>query len=139
MSPADMVVQLLGLEPQFVDGPTQRAVTTLKATTVPRAQFEAAVRDAAGFIRRHGRLPNQVFLGVETLALPDFTATLAESILTAGDSVAVKRGNIQFEKYFATDAARSFRWAIHPDGFAAPELLELGRLQGWALKPARLR
>jgi hypothetical protein len=28
---------------------------------------------------------------------------------------------------------------IHPDGFSAPELLELGRPQGWTLKPARLR
>jgi hypothetical protein len=32
-----------------------------------------------------------------------------------------------------------FSWPIHPAGFSAPELLELGRLQAWTLKPARLR
>jgi hypothetical protein len=139
LSPADMVVQLLGLEPGSVDGPTARAVSTLKAGTIPRSTFDAVVRDAAQFVSRNKRLPNQVFVGAETLALPDFVSTLAASILNAGDTVQVTRGNVQFERYFATDAAKSFQWPIHPNGFAAPELLELGRLQGWTLKPARLR
>jgi hypothetical protein len=43
------------------------------------------------------------------------------------------------EKYVTTDARRSFEWLIHPDGFSAPELLELARLQAWTLKPARLK
>ena len=37
------------------------------------------------------------------------------------------------------EPAKAFAWPIYPDGFSAPELLELGRLQGWTLKPARLR
>ena len=77
-----------------------------------------------------------MFVGPETLSLPDFAPTLADAILTHGDTVQISRGNVQFEKYFASDAVKSFRWAIHADGFAAPELLELGRLQGWTLKPA---
>ena len=139
LSPADMVVQLLGLEPASVDGPTTRAVTTLKASTIPRSEFNAVVRNAVQFVSRNKRLPNEVFVGAETLALPDFVSTLAESILNDGDNVQVTKGNVQFEKFFANDAAKSFQWPIHPDGFAAPELLELGRLQGWTLKPARLR
>jgi hypothetical protein len=138
-SPADIVVQLLGLEPRFVDGPTAKGITTLKASTIPRSIFSAVVRDAADFVTHNERLPNQVFVGAETLALADFVATLANSVVTDGDTVRVTRGNVQFDKYFATDAAKSFRWPIHPDGFAAPELLELGRLQGWTLKPARFR
>jgi hypothetical protein len=133
------MVQLLALQPAPVDGPTARGITTLKATAIPRSSFDTAVRDAADFVTRNKRLPNQVFVGAETLALPDFAATLAGSILKEGDSVQAIQGNIQFEKYFATDAAKSFRWPIHADGFAAPELLELGRLQGWTLKPALLR
>jgi len=38
-----------------------------------------------------------------------------------------------------TDADQSFRWPIHPDGFTASQLLELGRLQAWTLKPAQLK
>jgi hypothetical protein len=51
----------------------------------------------------------------------------------------VVRGRIAFDQYFATDPKKSFDWPIHPAGFAAPELLALGRLQGWTLKPAVLR
>jgi hypothetical protein len=43
------------------------------------------------------------------------------------------------QKYISTDDSGSFSWPIHPEGFRAPELLELGRLQAWTLKPARLR
>ncbi len=138
LSPADMLLQLLGIEPQVVDGPTVRAATTLQAKTIPRATFQTAAQDAAEFIRRNHRLPNQVFIGAETLSLPDFAATLAAAFLSSSESVAVTPGQLEFEKYFATDAEKSFNWVIHPQGFSAPELLELGKLQGWTLKPAQL-
>ena len=138
LSPADMLLQLLGLDASVVDGPTSRSTTSFKASAIPREAFNAAVKDAADFVRRNNRLPNQVFIGADTLSLPDFAATLAASLLSNTDSVPVTRGNVQFEQYFSKEPAESFRWPIHPQGFAAPELLELGRLQGWTLKPARL-
>jgi hypothetical protein len=138
LSPADMVLQLLGLEPQIVDGPTARAKTSWRSDTIPRAAFEAATRDTADFIRRNKRLPNQVFIGAETLSLADFATSLAESLNTSSGPVRVARGDLKFERYFSTDPVKSFNWPIHPAGFAAPELLELGKLQGWTLKPARL-
>ena len=45
----------------------------------------------------------------------------------------------EMEKYVAADPVKTFNWAIHPEGFSAPGLLELARLQTWTLKPARLR
>jgi len=83
-------------------------------------------------------------LGIESLErlaarepLPDFAATVAHD---AGEpTVAVRQGVPAFEKYVATDPRQTFRWTIHPETFEAPELLELGRLQAWTLKPARLR
>ena len=137
-SPADMLLHLLGIEPQVVDGPTGRSKSTVRAKTVPRSSFQAASIEAAKFIRQNHRLPNEVFIGAEVLSLPDFTATLAAAELTHSDMIPVVQGKVEFEKYFATDAAKSFGWVIHPEGFEAPELLELGRLQGWTLKPALL-
>ena len=134
-----MLLALLGLEAQVVDGPTARATTTYAADSVGRATFEQAANDAADFIRLNHRLPNQVFLGAQSLALPDFAATLAQYTLEPTSTVPIVKGNIEFERYFSNDPRRSFSWAIHPEGFAAPELLELGRLQGWTLKPARFR
>jgi hypothetical protein len=140
LSPADMLVQLLGLRPRVVDGPTAPGVSTWSPSDViPAHIFEAAKKDAANFIEYNERLPNQVFLGAETLSLPDFAATLAESVLHPGDPVHVIRGHTAFEKYFSSDPRKSFSWPIHPEGFSAPELLALGRLQGWTLKPAKLR
>ncbi len=139
LSPADMLVQLLGLQPQVVDGPAAAGSSTWQSDVVPTPLFEAAQKDAANFIEHNRRLPNEVFLGAQTLSLPDFAATLAESVLHPHDPVRVVRGQIAFEKYFSTEPQKSFSWPIHPVGFAAPELLELGRLQGWTLKPARLR
>jgi hypothetical protein len=139
LSPADMLVQLLGLEPQVVDGPTASGSTNWSSDTVPAPLFERAENDAADFIRRNHRLPNQVFLGAETLGLSDFTATLAGKILNPDPKlVRILHGHTTFERYFSTDAQESFNWLIHPKGFAAPELLDLGRLQGWTLKPAKL-
>ncbi len=138
LSAADLLLAVLGMEPQIVDGPTSRGLTTYRANTIPRWLFEQAKADAIGYIRTFKRLPSEVFVGAETLSLPDFAATAAGD---GGSTPAVRvlQGVVGFEKYFSTDAEDAFRWPIHPKHFAAPELLELARLQGWTLKPARLR
>jgi NAD(P)-dependent dehydrogenase (short-subunit alcohol dehydrogenase family) len=64
--------------------------------------------------------------------------TAAGQVLSSGP-VHVAHGNIGFEKYISTDPKGSFGWPIHPKGFAAPELLDLARLQAWTLKPARFK
>jgi hypothetical protein len=138
LSPADMLVALLGRNPQIVDGPTAQGVTTYAKPSIPAAAFEKAKLDAADFVVQTHRLPNEVFVGAETLSLADFAATLAGSVLNAGDSVPVVRGRIGFEPYFASDPRKPFTWPIHTENFSGAHLLELGRLQGWTLKPARL-
>jgi hypothetical protein len=137
-SPADMLLVLLGLDPAIVDGPTARGETTYRSDSILASAFEKTVADVADFIRRNQRLPNNAFVGAYTLSLPDFAATLAGSVLNPGDEVRVEHGNIQFESYFAKDPHKPFDWIIHPEGFDGGHLLELGRLQGWTLKPAVL-
>ena len=138
LSPADMLLALLGLEPQIVDGPTAPGVTTYAKPSIPARAFEKAKLDAADFVVHTHRLPGVIFVGAETLSLADFTATLARSVLDAGNDVQVVRGRIGFETYFASDPHKPFNWVIHPEGFSGARLLELGRLQGWTLKPAKL-
>ncbi len=138
LSPADMLVALLGLEPQIVDGPTAAGETTYAKAAIPEAGFRRATLDTADFVRATHRLPHQVFIGAETLSLSDFAATLAGSVLHPQSQVPVLKGNVEFEKYFASDPRKSFQWPIHPEGFSGAHLLALGRLQGWTLKPASL-
>lgn len=136
LSPADMLLALLEVEPQVVDGPAAPGATTYGSSTIRAAAFRQAASDAADFIRRFHRLPDEVFIGAETLSLADFAATLAGSLDKGGD-VQVIRGNIEFDRYFATDGRKPFNWVIHAEQFDGSPLLALGRLQGWTLKPAR--
>ncbi len=137
-SAADLLIATLGLPPQYADGPTQRKESTYSAAQIVRGLFERGRRDAIGYIERFHRLPSHVWFGSEFLSLADFTATLAHDD-GASIQVEVKKGTLAFERHIATDARRSFDWAIHPETFEAPELLELGRLQAWTLKPAKLK
>jgi hypothetical protein len=136
-SAADQLLALLGFQRMYVDGPAERGVTTIRATSIPRDLFERGKADAVDYIERHHRLPSHVWFGDERLSLADFTATLAGD--DGGATVAVRKGNLAFERYIATGAKRSFNWAIHPEDFDGSALLEMGRLQAWTLKPARLK
>src|SRR5207247_1554814 len=108
LSPADMLLALLGVEPQIVDGPAAQGATTWTETTIPAAAFQKATVDAADFIRRAQRLPNEVFIGAQALSLPDFAATLAGSIQQPAAQVPVVRGRVEFDRYFATDPVKPF-------------------------------
>jgi len=121
-----------------VDGPTQRGTTTYTEATIPDFVFDSALQDVRSFIQTNHRLPSDVFIGAKTLSLEDFAATLARHVVSPGP-IRVRRGQMEFANYFTTDARKAFAWPIHPEGFAPDELLALARLQGWTLKPARLR
>lgn len=137
-SASDLLQAALGLEPREVEGPVSRTATTYRERDIPRPAFERAKADAAAFIRFHSRLPSSVWIGSEELSLADFTATLAGDG-GAAPTVATRRGSLKFEDYISREPAGAFQWVIHPEGFAAPELLEMARWQAWTLKPARLR
>jgi hypothetical protein len=137
-SAADTLLALLGVESRYVGGPSENGRTSYSGAEIPRSVFEQAKAGAVSFIRATGRLPAEVWVRSQTLALADFAAT------TAGDdgssaSVSLRKGNPEMEKYIATDPARPFNWIIHPEGFEAGHLLDLARLQAWTLKPALLR
>lgn len=138
LSAADMLLSLLGMQPEVVDGPATRIASAMPGASISRAAFEGAKRDAVSFIRANKRLPAAVWIGADKLSLGDFAATLAGDDEAAAQ-IAVRRANLEFETYFSNEPRKSFDWPIHPEGFSAPELLELGKLQGWTLKPARLR
>lgn len=137
LSAADMLLTLLKVTPQTIDGPSAPGTTTYAKARIPAAAFQKTVSDTAGFVRRFRRLPNQVFVGSDTLSLADFAATLAGGV-DGDDEIRVVHGNIGFDRFFSSDGRKSFNWVIHPEGFNGAPLLELGRLQGWTLKPASL-
>jgi hypothetical protein len=138
LSAADMLLSLLGMQLEVVDGPATRIASSLRDDRIARAAFELAKTDAVSFIHANKRLPAAIWIGADRISLGDFAATLAGAD-NATAEIPVRRANLEFETYFSNEPRKAFDWLIHPEGFSAPELLELGKLQGWTLKPARLR
>jgi len=41
-------------------------------------------------------------------------------------------------RYVADDSPKLWDWVIFPEGFDAPQLMAIAKLQAWTLKPALL-
>lgn len=52
------------------------------------------------------------------------------------DSVTLRPASLAAARYVADDSPRLWDWIIFPEGFDAPQLMALAKLQAWTLKPA---
>lgn len=104
--------------------------------------FAYAVRDTADFCRTFHRVPDEVWIGSESLSPADYLATLAgamEDAIASGKApaeVTRREGRFTADRYVAEDSTALWGWVIFPEGFHAPRIMELARLQAWTLKPA---
>jgi len=114
-------------------------------------QFREAVLDTQEFIQSEKRIPARVFIGPDAVAPADFlfamacvyaqhrqnafqtlVASTAPPLIPLGKNLAVLP-----VKFVAQDTPNLFGgWIIHKEGFRAPKILEIARLQAWTLKPA---
>ena len=49
-----------------------------------------------------------------------------------------RQGRFTSDRYVAADSKELWSWPIFPEGFHAPAIMALARLQAWTLKPAVL-
>lgn len=108
--------------------------------------FEAAVLDTRGYIQSAHRVPARVFLGADPVPPADFLVALAAAFdyqrqhgrLPQSEGVDLGAGSeVLPASHVAKDTPGLFGgWVIHREGFRAPKLLEVARLQAWTLKPA---
>jgi hypothetical protein len=52
--------------------------------------------------------------------------------------VSIREGRYTADRFVAEDSRDLWGWVIFPEGFHAPQIMELARLQAWTLKPALL-
>jgi hypothetical protein len=126
-------------------GPSERPPAT-EVSDLPWPAFRDAVRDADDEVRTRGQVPARVFAGTKKIAPADFlraAATVAGAALAtpAGafpERVAIPAGtSVSTERFVADDTPALFGgWIIHPQGFRAPRIVEMAKLQAWTLKPA---
>ncbi|MEP6592900.1 MAG: polysaccharide deacetylase family protein [Acidobacteriota bacterium] len=128
-----------------LDGPGRPylpAIGGTRASSFRWSAFAQAVRDTADYCRTAHRMPAEVWVGSQSLSPAEYLATLAGAVADAIDSgpppADVRRldGRLTADRYVAQDSAGLWSWPIFPEGFHAPRLMELARLQAWTLKPA---
>jgi len=132
---------------QSLDGPARTFTPSTGARrSAPYSwtAFASAVRDTAAYHRAHHRMPDEVWIGAENLSPADYLATLGtvvETMISSGrfpTEVERKDGRFTSDAYVAEDSPKLWGWVIFPEGFHAPRIMELARLQAWTLKPALL-
>jgi len=79
---------------------------------------------------------------VESISPADYLATLGgaiEQVIMSGEppaKVEHRTGHYTADRYVAEDSPKLWDWPIFPEGFHAPHLMDLARLQAWTLKVA---
>ena len=131
-----------------IQGPTRSFVApggVIRAKWVNKDDFFKAVRVVSDYCKTYNRVPNSIWIGSWNISPADYLATIAyeveHSYLSGRDfehpnQVPLQVGNFTADKYVAEDDPKIFNWVIHPEGFHAPKIMELAKLQAWTLKPA---
>ncbi len=127
-------------------GPDSRPPASRGSEHLDWFAFRDAARDVRDFIQVNQRVPSRVFVGPDALPPADFLVALASAYdfhrrngkLPLSDGVIVgSKVALLTERQIAKDTPELFGdWIIHPEGFRAPKILEVARLQAWTLKPA---
>jgi hypothetical protein len=131
-----------------LDGPARTytpASGGVRSSSFRWIAFAQAVRETRDYLRTSHRVPDEVWIGTESLSPPDYLATLGhafEDLVTSAKTpteVARVEGHYTADRYVAEDSPGLWSWPIFPEGFHAPKIMELARLQAWTLKPAVMR
>ena len=133
-------------EPESVDvefayGPAGRPD---KFITEGSFRWDAIQKAAVSVVERiydSEQLPSVVWVDGKPLRPEDFAVTLASAILADQrlDMVPFVRGELTAAELVRDDAPGRWDWVIFPEGFHAPRLMDVAKLQSWTIKPARLR
>lgn len=132
--------------PQGLFGPDGVPPAPQVAGNISWFTFRDTCRDVYDFVASQHRIPARVFIGTDLIAPADFLVMMAEEYLHCAElgklsedsEVHLRMGTANgLERYVAADTPELFGgWIIHREGFRAPRVIEMARLQAWTLKPA---
>jgi hypothetical protein len=130
-----------------LDGPARVSAAAIggeRTSSFAWESFARSVFDASNFCLETHRVPDEIWVGTDSISPADYLAMLAtvvEEVSTSGrPPTQVPRVARRFtaDRYVAEDTPALWGWVIFPEGFHAPRIMELARLQAWTLKPAIL-
>jgi hypothetical protein len=108
--------------------------------------FRDATSDVLDFLQKDRRIPSRVYIGAEQVAPARFMTGMAfvfryfhdHGALPLTNSIRLD-GDVEIlpARHIAPDTPELFGgWIIHREGFRAPKVVAVARLQAWTLKPA---
>ena len=127
-------------------GPDQAPPPARASQHLDWPAFRDTTLDVLNFIETQKRVPSRVFVGAEAVPPADYLAAVAAAYdfhrrngkLPTSEGVTLgNQVELLSARHIAQDTPGLFGgWIIHPEGFRAPKILEVARLQAWTLKPA---
>ena len=126
---------------KFAYGPASQPQRFVTERTFSWDAIRQAARELLDIVHTTQKLPSIIWVAGEPVRPEDFAVTLA-SLINDGHysgNIALRKGELEAKKYVADDSPRLWGWVIFPEGFNAPHMMEIAKLQGWTIKPATLR
>jgi hypothetical protein len=134
-------------EPIMLDGtpygPASPPVQFSEKFEMPWGDFAATVLDVADELDKTDQIPNAVWFGSKAVPAESYLVALAQvtgTLTMKGEppeTVMLAPARLAAAQYVADDSPALWDWVIFPQGFHAPKLMSLAKLQAWTLKPAR--
>ncbi len=130
-----------------LDGPARTYVRSrggAPPAAIPVSAFAGTVRDVAGYCRERARVPDEIWIGAQSIPPETYLATAASFLDELSRNgkppaeVRILSSPFSAGRYVADDSPKLWGWVIFPEGFHSPAIMELARLQAWTLKPAVL-
>lgn len=131
----------VGSAGRYIEGPSARTPGA-QPRTVSRDHFAAAVAQTREALAAHDRVPSEIGVGGHTVSPASFAKAVARLLIAEQHGVTARVIRIEEAELLCESEVieeGAFGWSIFPDGFSAPQLMDLARLQAWTLKPATLR
>jgi hypothetical protein len=125
----------------FAYGPASPPQRFITEGTFSWNALQGAARELVVTVQATRQLPSLVWVSGRPVRPEDFAVTVAGVVASghySGDSP-LQQGELEAKKYVADDSSRLWGWVIFPQGFGAPHMMEIAKLQAWTIKPAVLR
>ena len=126
---------------EFTYGPASTPQRFVTEGTFCWNAIQQAAQELLDTIHITKQLPSMIWVAGQPVRPEDFTVTLA-SLVASGcysGNIPMRQGELETKQYVADDSPSLWGWVIFPEGFDAPHMMEIAKLQAWTIKPATLR
>ncbi len=126
---------------EFAYGPAATAERFVTEGTYSMAAIRDGAQELLSISHQTKQMPSVIWIAGEPVRPEDFAVTLADVVMSDHPlkDVPLRQGELTAKKYVADDSPRLWGWVVFPDGFGAPRMMEVAKLQAWTIKPALLR